>query len=183
MRDTPLQAAIQGGQPTAYTSPKKLVLQAIDEKWPVIYRFNKQQGISLKELKSQQLLVEGLVNDGALCQRILRRWLVSKGKRHLVPWLHALAQEHGFSYNRVQIRCQKTRWGSCSSLGTISLNAKLLFLPPELTEYVLIHELCHTVHLNHSQDFWHLVGQYEPDLPQRRQQMRTALQYVPAWLR
>jgi len=65
-----------------------------------------------------------------------------------------LAQLHNFVYNRISIRKQKTRWGSCSSKDNINLNMNLLHLPPELIDYVLLHELVHTKVKNHSKDFW-----------------------------
>ncbi len=68
--------------------------------------------------------------------------------------LAELAQEHNFQYNRVSIRNQRTRWGSCSSKDNISLNMKLLHLPDQLIDYILLHELVHTRVKNHSKDFW-----------------------------
>ena len=65
-----------------------------------------------------------------------------------------LAQLHNFVYNRISIRKQKTRWGSCSSKNNINLNMNLLHLPSELMDYVLLHELVHTKVKNHSNDFW-----------------------------
>ena len=65
-----------------------------------------------------------------------------------------LAQLHNFVYNRISIRKQKTRWGSCSSKDNINLNMNLLHLPSELIDYVLLHELVHTKVKNHSNDFW-----------------------------
>jgi hypothetical protein len=83
---------------------------------------------------------------------------------------------------RGQIRGQRTRWGSCSGRGTISLNWHLLFLTPEQVRYVLLHELCHTVELNHSPRFWRLLQQHQPDSEVLRQVMRRAWQDLPAWL-
>ena len=68
--------------------------------------------------------------------------------------LSELAQKHNFQYNRVSIRNQRTRWGSCSSKDNISLNMKLLHLPNHLIDYILLHELVHTRVKNHSEDFW-----------------------------
>ena len=77
-----------------------------------------------------------------------------------------LAQLHNFVYNRVSIRKQKTRWGSCSTKNNINLNANLLHLPPELMDYVLLHELVHTRVKNHSKDFW---DELETVVPNARQ--------------
>jgi predicted metal-dependent hydrolase len=78
----------------------------------------------------------------------------AKAKRKLRGRLKYLAGKHGFTYNRVFIRNQKTRWGSCSQKNNISLNMKLIKLPGELMDYVILHELVHTKVKNHSNGFW-----------------------------
>ena len=78
----------------------------------------------------------------------------AKAKRRLTKRLKQLAEKHGFTYNRVFIRNQKTRWGSCSCKNNINLNMKLVKLPDELMDYVILHELVHTRFKNHSSDFW-----------------------------
>ncbi len=73
-----------------------------------------------------------------------------------------LASLHGFTFNRVTVRNQKTIWGSCSSANNISLNMKLLLLPEELRDFIILHELVHTRVKNHSRKFWHELLQVEP---------------------
>ena len=75
-------------------------------------------------------------------------------RKLLVDRLGVLARRHGFAYNRVFVRRQKTRWGSCSGRGNISLNINLVRLPPDLVDYILLHELMHTRILNHGPRFW-----------------------------
>ena len=77
-----------------------------------------------------------------------------RAKELLTGRLRYLAEKHGFSYNRLTIRNQKTRWGSCSAKNNISLNAKLVRLPDELIDYVILHELVHTSKKDHSSQFW-----------------------------
>jgi len=77
-----------------------------------------------------------------------------KARILLVQRLETLAQQHGFTYNRVFVRCQKTKWGSCSGLNNINLNAKLVELPEHLMDYVILHELLHLKVKNHSKEFW-----------------------------
>ena len=80
--------------------------------------------------------------------------------KKIISRLHQLAKQYGFTYNRVSIRNQRTRWGSCSGKGNISLNIKLVALPPELFDYVILHELVHTRIHNHSRKFWKELDKY-----------------------
>ena len=87
--------------------------------------------------------------------------------------LSELAQEHNFQYNRISIRSQRTRWGSCSSKDNISLNMKLLHLPDQLIDYILLHELVHTRVKNHSQDFWNELETVVPNARLVDKQLRN----------
>jgi len=78
----------------------------------------------------------------------------TKARNKLVNRLNELSKQHGFSYNKVFIRNQKTRWGSCSAKNNINLNMKLVRLPDEMIDYVLLHELLHTRIKNHTNAFW-----------------------------
>lgn len=78
----------------------------------------------------------------------------------------------GGGYERIQIRSQKTRWGSCSSRGTLSFNWRLMLAPPTVLDYVVVHELCHLRHMNHSPQFWQCVEQILPDYKLRRGWLR-----------
>ena len=81
-------------------------------------------------------------------------------RKRLIDRLYDLAQEHGFTCNNVSTREQRTRWGSCSHKNNISLNLKLVLLPKELIDYVMLHELVHTRIHNHSKRFWAELGRY-----------------------
>ncbi len=94
---------------------------------------------------------------------LMRQWLKKRAKTVLPGWLEGIAYRHGLDYKKVSIGFQKTRWASCSNKKTISLNSKLLFLPAFLVEHVFVHELCHTRHPNHSQDFWALLRHLQPE--------------------
>jgi len=84
----------------------------------------------------------------------------AQAKAMLMNRLQALAHQHGFTYNRVAVRNQKTRWGSCSHLNNINLNINLVSLTPELMDYVILHELVHTRIKNHSKSFWAELDRY-----------------------
>lgn len=90
----------------------------------------------------------------------------------LVKRTEEIAQEHGFSYNRVSIKNTKTRWGSCSSQKNINLHYKLIFLDDRLRDYVIIHELCHLREMNHSKYFWKEVENIIPNYRELAQIMR-----------
>jgi predicted metal-dependent hydrolase len=102
--------------------------------------------------------------------------LRTQAKAYLSRQLEQLAQKYGFSYTKLRFTNAGTRWGSCSSQGTISLNIWLMQLPFDHIDYVLIHELCHTRHMNHSPNFWGLV---ETILPNYRQVRHALKQHHP----
>ena len=110
-----------------------------------------------------RLMVCGPMDDPSAILEALQKFTASKARETLLPLLDAMSRRIGMKYSAIRVRRQKTRWGSCSAKGTISLNAKLLFLPVELVNHLLLHELCHTRQLNHSTKYWALVARYEPD--------------------
>jgi predicted metal-dependent hydrolase len=87
----------------------------------------------------------------------------TEAKNRIISRLRQLARKYGFSYNKISIRNQRTRWGSCSAKGNISLNMKLVALPPELFDYVLLHELVHLRVHNHGRKFWRELDKYVGD--------------------
>lgn len=78
----------------------------------------------------------------------------------------------GGSYRSIRIGDQKTRWGSCSSNGTLSFSWRLMLAPPRVLDYVVIHEICHLTHMNHSAQFWALVEAFDPDYKEHRRWLR-----------
>ena len=162
--------------------PEHISLPAIGEEWTVAYRATDSPRVMAAERDGNCLILFGNSGDVAACRAALERWLNRKGHQNLEPWLVSLADEHGFELKRVVVRSQRTRWGSYSRFGTVSLNVRLMFLPEELARHVLIHELCHTVHLNHSRRFKALLEQHEPGSKGSRARLREAWSSLPAWL-
>lgn len=120
-------------------------------------------------------------DDPAARVDALSRWL-DRGARAWLPIrLSQLAQAHGFEYARVRVTSARSRWGSCSSRGTISLNRTLMFLPPELVDALLLHELAHTRVLDHSPRFWALLGSVDSAATAHRRALKVAGALVPAW--
>ncbi len=118
--------------------------------------------------------------SGALV--LLREWLMHSARRRLVPQLWDLVREFGLGATGVTVRRQRTRWGSCSSRGRISLNCSLLFMPPAVVRYLMIHELAHLKHLNHSDAFWSSVEQYEPRYRSLDRELTAGWRAVPDWV-
>ncbi|MFT5180006.1 MAG: putative metal-dependent hydrolase [Candidatus Paceibacteria bacterium] len=84
----------------------------------------------------------------------------NKALEVIQPRVNEICELHGFKYNKIFIKNHKSQWGSCSSLGNLNFNIKLMFLPDHLIEYIIIHEICHLVEQNHSNRFWDLVGKF-----------------------
>jgi len=112
----------------------------------------------------------------------LRRWLITQAREEFLARLDRISKATGLEWNRLSIRGQKTRWGSCSAQGNLSLNFKMLFLPSDLVDYVLLHELVHTREMNHSHHFWALMKKFDPKCEQHRADLRKAGQLLPEWV-
>lgn len=162
--------------------PRSIALEAVGEAWTVTYRRTGAAAVTVRQSARRSLTVSGKTRSAPLVRAALKRWLLRRAHEGLEPWLARLAREGGYRYERVLIKCQRTRWGSCSARKTISLSLKLLFLKPELVEYVLWHELCHTQQPNHSAAFWALLSRHEPHYLARRRQVRAAARTVPRWV-
>ncbi|MGQ0383597.1 MAG: M48 family metallopeptidase [Gammaproteobacteria bacterium] len=126
--------------------------------------------------------IRGDVGRHALVRHALQRFAMRFAHAALGQRLDRLSAATGLGYRRLQIRRQRTRWGSCSRNGTISLNACLLFQQAEVVDYLLLHELGHTRHLNHSRRFWALVARHEPRWRELDAALLAGWREVPAWM-
>jgi predicted metal-dependent hydrolase len=108
--------------------------------------------------KHLQRMLEGEKNRPP--QPELSRDELNKAQEELFDRLERFSEKYKLPYNRAAFRCQKTKWGSCSGQNNISLNINIAFLPEHLQDYILLHELCHIRHENHSKVFWTQLGKY-----------------------
>jgi predicted metal-dependent hydrolase len=161
--------------------PAAIHFEAVNLGFTVDYVPDTVPFLELVHLNHASLQISGDISNLQGCQDLLKRWLQHQGRLHLIPWLESVSSEIGLSCHKIQIRSQKSRWGSCSSRGTICLNQNLLFLRPPLVRYLIIHELCHTVHLNHSASFYHLQARFVPDYQELRAEMNQVREHLPWW--
>ncbi|MDH3589641.1 MAG: M48 family metallopeptidase [Gammaproteobacteria bacterium] len=162
--------------PIDRSMPDVIELPALAASWSVQYASRR-----LREAGGT-LQVPAVHEDRPACRQYLQRWLKGKARRCLVPKLQQLAEDRDLPFKRVQVRGQRTRWGSYSSSGTISINYCLLFLAPELVQHLMLHELCHTVEMNHSRRFWRLLAQHQTAFLSLERRLDKAWIDVPGWV-
>ena len=115
------------------------------------------------ELEEDKLLISTPNTEPALIYKAIEKWYI--GQAHMifpVRVMHYL-QFTGGEVKAIRIKDQKTRWWSCSSLHNLNFNWRLIMAPAEVLDYVVVHELCHLTHMNHSRDFWNMVEEVMPD--------------------
>ncbi|MHB8859482.1 MAG: M48 family metallopeptidase [Thermoleophilia bacterium] len=162
--------------------PESIELRAVGETWEVSARESSSGRAVAREHYGRQLVLSGPLGDTAACLAALNRWTGRQARIQFVPWLDRLSRETGIEYASLSVGNQRSRWGSCSPQGKISLNRKLLFLPDRLVRYVLIHELCHLVHMNHSKRFWSRVRRHEPACKELRKELGDSWHLIPTWI-
>jgi predicted metal-dependent hydrolase len=170
-------AAMQCFAEAAAVVPQAVEFAFTNERFDVDWRSASRRAISQQ---GAQLLVHAPDEGGA--RTLLQGWLKRAAGERLAPSLMQLAGDLNYSVSRVAIRCQRTRWGSCSTRGTVSLNCSLVFLRPEVVRYLFVHELAHTKHMNHSASFWRLVERLEPAYRSLDRELLAGWRTVPAWV-
>ena len=161
--------------------PAHLALAFDNSSTPVIYSADPLQ-VNYElfaELAAEKITIDA--TDYRERRRKLRSWVRRRAWQSFPALLGEISTQTGLGFNRLSIRSQKTRWGSCSIRGNISLNDQLLFMPAKTVEYLMIHELCHTRHLNHSKAFWGLVEHHCPDYRNHEQLLSKPHNRVPDW--
>jgi predicted metal-dependent hydrolase len=162
--------------------PESLRLTALGKTWPIVYcQRDARAGIWLRS-DNETLVLSGQDLNHEAVVRKLKEWLRLQVRVSLFPVAQKLADKHHMQLRSLFVKSQRTRWASCSAQRNLSPNTKLLFLPPSLVRYVLIHELCHTVYMNHSKEFWRLVASHEAAYKVLDQALREAWKTVPDWM-
>lgn len=161
--------------------PEAFNLPALGESWLVEYQRTHSRTVGARTDRAGRIVVSGATNQAPACQAALRRWLARHAVAALSPWLAGLAKQTNLQYTELGIKNQRTRWGSCSTTGRISLNCKLLFLNRDQVRYVMVHELCHLVEPSHSERFWMYLRSLEPAVDTLHGGMHDAWKMVPLW--
>lgn len=167
--------------PTTLVRPQAIELPALAESWRIEYRETRSRTVGARSDRPGRIVVAGAIDDVGACQAALRRWLARRAKDALTPWLTNVARQTGLQFSALNVKNQRTRWGSCTLRRRVSLNCKLLFLPREQVRYVMVHELCHTLEHNHSSRFWAHLRMFEPKADALHGNMRDAWKLVPVW--
>ncbi len=169
------------GTDPGWRRPEHIDLKAVDEDWIPEYCATPSLRVRITASSDGSLRVTGACDNSVELRAAFRRWLKRRAEAVLPARLTELAEHYGFSFARVTIRHQRSRWGSCSTRGTISLNARLMLLSSELVDHVLLHELCHTVHPHHGESFWSAFADLAPNHRHQRAALRDAWATIPNW--
>lgn len=161
--------------------PDNIHLPVFNTTWQIEYETTvSRKRAKMIEIDLQRLIYFG-ADDPELQQKKLQQWVKKKAERYLTERLHFLSEYTGLAFNKLTLRTQTTRWGSCSHEKNISLNYKLIFFPQATIDYILVHELAHTQYLNHSKRFWNLVAKFVPDYKEHIKILHGSEAQIPRW--
>lgn len=164
----------------AERQPSTVELALLGRAWSVDYVPGRR--VRAEEAAASRLVVHAPSFTDRHVSRALVPWLMRLAAHELSARLRPLASQLDIDYARMSVRRQRTRWGSCSARGTISLNVCLMFQRPEVVQYLMVHELCHRRHMNHSRRFWSLVAEHEPAWKPLDVELLQGWRNVPAWV-
>ncbi len=139
---------------------QRLLVRGIPHKVVLKTGRRKRGGV---EIEDGVLYVDTLDGSEEVSVSVIEKWLIKLAKEELEEKVQEISRKTGIGFKRIFFRNQRTRWGSSSGLGNISLNWRIIMIPPAVRDYLIIHELCHQRHLNHSPAYWRLVKHYFPD--------------------
>ncbi|HEX3032765.1 MAG TPA: SprT family zinc-dependent metalloprotease [Bacillota bacterium] len=167
-----LQAALKPGD---WNPEQGLVWQGTSYPLTISAAKSKSTVITFDGLAFRAVLIENVdaTTRRALLAAAIEKWYRQAAAGHIRARLDHYCSIMGVTYNTLRIKEQKTRWGSCSKLGNVNFNWRLMLAPEWVIDYVIVHELCHLRVLNHSHQFWRLVARYMPDYAQAREWLKT----------
>jgi predicted metal-dependent hydrolase len=146
-------ALVPGGNIQFLGQPHRLVCERLCVSTPHVHWNREARAISVYLPQSPEY---GLAS-------VLKTWLRQFAKQRILHVVEEEAEVLKVAYNRVSVREQKTKWGSCTEEGNLSFNWRLILFPPRVLRYVVVHELCHLRHFDHSVKFWRMVARRLPD--------------------
>lgn len=156
------QKKVSAARQTLLDTPDTLLL--FGKKYQVTTRYLPKQAPGIYTQADQLIINPYDPNELSLSasSKQLTRFFKKSARRYIEPKTLHFAEEMKLSIGKIQFRAQKSRWGSCSHTGTLSFNWRLVHCPVEIIDYVIVHELAHLVHFDHSRAFWNLVAQHDP---------------------
>lgn len=165
--------------------PHEIYFQASEQRFLINYATNilagDQARVKLLQRSDNSLVLYGAHDETKILKK-LKEWVRTQASNYLRERLDYFSQHTGLIYTGMQCRWQRTCWGSCNAQGKISLNSKLMFVPQAALDYVVLHELAHTRHMNHSKSFWKLVARYMPDYAERKRLLRASANSATGWV-
>lgn len=150
----------------------------------IIYSINSKERVVSSEgngqleriiMDKQHIIITPVTGREVDAKKMLVNWLKREGEREILDRLPHWSKTMNLKYGRVRFRQQKSRWGSCSGKGNLSFNWRLIHFKPEVIDYVIVHELAHIKHHNHSAAFWQVVVKYFPTFQKPRQFLKTQI--------
>lgn len=151
--------------PEKYVSGEKLLYRGRSYPLVIDQGCREKYSAAFKGSRIVVSIPEGLdqENQKRFVKRLIDNWYKGQALKLLPEQVDYYSKTLNLTYNKLKIKNQKTRWGSCSSKGNININWRIIMAPHQVAAYVIIHELAHLRYLNHSKDFWRVVEEYLPD--------------------
>ena len=138
----------------------------------VIEQYQNNSAQDAVRVVDDAIIIVPITHTAESVSRALIRWLKAEAERHIVSRIETIAKQHGHTYVSIQLRDQTSRWGSCSTHGNLQLNWRLIQAPKEVIDYVIMHELAHLKHMDHSPRFWAYVEKLDPHYTDHKRWLR-----------
>ncbi len=139
-------------------------VEILDTQYTCSFKYSQRKKVDIR-----QNCIVFEIDDTSNLPKLMKKL----AKKVLINFLENISKEIGISFNKLYIKDNVSNWGSCSSKKNINLNYKIIFLPKNLARYIVVHELCHLIHMNHSKNFWNLVEKFIPNYKLLRKILRN----------